>query len=280
MGRPRAIMIATILSFVPALAAAQPKPTEKEKKKASELVKKAIAKSQAGDHDTAVELYLEAYDVIPQPLLLSNIGSEYQQMKKPVEALKYFCKYLEADKTGSNVSYVTAQAKALQMELGNDVDDSDVCTPKKKPPPPAKIGDPATGPDTGPPIGTIGGPGPEGGSDGGKRGGTVRLIGYGVTALGVGVLGGGVYFGLEAKKISDEITNHDPATPWPGNIKDREQAGRDAEKKQIIFMVGGGAALAAGVVMILVGGPKTATEVAIRPTVTPESMGLAISGGF
>src|SRR6187551_2358328 len=106
MGSIRAI--ALVLLLVPALAAAQPPPTPAQKQAASERVKKAIAKSQAGDHETAVDLYLEAYTIIPQPLLLSNVGSEYQQMKKPVEALKYFCKYLEADPTGNNVTYATA----------------------------------------------------------------------------------------------------------------------------------------------------------------------------
>src|SRR5262245_53881135 len=105
MGSTRALALA--LLFVPAIAAAQ-QPTAQQKQQASELVKKAISKSQAGDHDSAVELYLQAYTIIPQPLLLSNIGSEYQQMQKPVEALKYFCKYLEADgPQGQNAGYAT-----------------------------------------------------------------------------------------------------------------------------------------------------------------------------
>jgi hypothetical protein len=55
--------------------------------------------------------------------------------------------------------------------------------------------------------------------------------------------------------------------PWSANIKDREQEGKDAEKKQIIFMAAGGAALAAGAVMFFVFAPKSASEhVAIAPT--------------
>jgi hypothetical protein len=81
------------------------------------------------------------------------------------------------------------------------------------------------------------------------------------------MFGFGVYEGLQAKSISDEITNHPMSQPWDANIKDREQEGKDAEKKQIIFMAAGGAALAAGAVMFFVFAPKTATEhVAIAPT--------------
>ena len=55
---------------------------------AGDLVKKAIARSQAGDHNAAIEIYLQAYTILPNPLLLSNIGAEFQQSGMPKEALK------------------------------------------------------------------------------------------------------------------------------------------------------------------------------------------------
>src|SRR5690606_12045176 len=56
MGNFRALALALIL--VPAVAAAQ---SAKDKQRASDLVKQAIAKSQGGDHEKAVELYEAAY---------------------------------------------------------------------------------------------------------------------------------------------------------------------------------------------------------------------------
>src|SRR5215510_1718489 len=79
-------------------AVADPKPpSEKDRQMASDLVKKAIARSRAGDHETAIEIYLQAYTLAPNSLLLSNIGAEFQQSNMLDEALKYFCMYLEKD---------------------------------------------------------------------------------------------------------------------------------------------------------------------------------------
>jgi tetratricopeptide (TPR) repeat protein len=269
MGSCRAF--ALLLVLVPGLALAQ---SPKEKQKAGELAKQAIAKSQAGDHEGSVELYLKAYDIIPQPLLLSNVGSEYQAMDKPVEALKYFCKYLDADgPNGQNAAYVTAQAKLLYIKLGGitDVKDEDVCKPIVKPTPkePEKIivHEKAQEPvDHGPTTKTS----------------PLRYVGVAVAVAGAGMFGFGVYEGLQAKSISDEITNHPIDQPWDSNIKAREQEGKDAEKKQIIFMAAGGGALAVGAVMFFVFAPKTVAEetVTFAPVATPDSFGFAAAGRF
>jgi tetratricopeptide (TPR) repeat protein len=278
MGNLRALALALIL--VPSVAAAQ---SATDKQRASEKVKQAIAKSQAGDHDEAVELYLEAYKIIPQPLLLSNIGSEYQQMKKPVEALSYFCKYLDADPTGNNVSYATAQAKTLYIEVSgvDDVDDKDVCKPivKKKtlnPDPPDLVNTNIVDGSRPPPAQVDGKPA--------SSSSPVRWVGVGLGVVGAGVFGIGTYYGLQAKKISDDITNHDPSQPWPANINQLEADGAAYEKKQIYFMIGGGAALATGIVLFFVGGPKASSEsaagVTFTPVATPDTLGFAASGRF
>jgi hypothetical protein len=273
MGSPRAIALA--IALLPGIAVAQ---SPKEKQQASDLVKKAIAKSQDGDHETAVSLYLDAYRIIPQPLLLSNIGSEYQQMDKPVEALKYFCKYIEADPTGANITYAMAQARTLYIELGGvpSVEDKELCKPIVKPAP-----DPAPPPPA--PIVTAPTPEPTPVDQGPKSSPPVlRYVGIGVAVVGAAAFGGGVYFGLEARKISDEITNHDMNEPWPADIKEREAEGKSAEKKQIGLMIGGGIAVAAGITMVIIGGSKTesSTSVSITPVASGDTLGFSAAGRF
>src|SRR5215510_9188327 len=138
--RSIAALVASALLASPALADADPRPpsdkapSEKDRQLASDLVKKAIARSQAGDHSAAIEIYLQAYTIVPNSLLLSNIGAEFQQNGLPKEAYKYFCMYLEKDPSGTNAPYATSQAKILARQLHKKVDEHDVCSPPKEEP--------------------------------------------------------------------------------------------------------------------------------------------------
>jgi hypothetical protein len=267
-------------------AVAQPsQPSPAQKQQASNLVKQAIAKSQAGDHATAIELYLQAYALIPQPLLLSNIGSEYQQQNKSVEALKYFCKYLDADPTGSNASYATAQAKTLQIQLGNKVDDKDVCKPQQQvsqPPPPPPPPDTSGGTQvTG--TGDLTQPAPPAENHAAGKG--MEYAGLGIAGVGAIGLGAGIYFGIQAQNASDTITNHKISDPWPANIKTIEADGKADQTKQIEFLVGGGIALVAGAVVYFVGHKRSESgepvaAVSLAPIVTPNGVGFALGGSY
>ena len=260
-------LAAALILVACGVAGAQPNPpSDKLRKEAGDLVKKAIAKSQAGDHDDAIELYRQAYILIPTPILLSNIASEYQSQNKQVEALKYFCDYLKADPTGTNVTYATAQAKTLQIQLGHPVDDSDVCKPPE-PPKPAEPAPAATTTATATPIVE---PAPHPGS-------TLELAGLGVGAAGLVTFGVGIYYGLQAKSISDDISSHPTNQAWRNDIVAYEQEGKDDQTKQIIFMTAGGIVAAGGAVLYWLGHSKnTAVEqVSVRPVVSPSSIGIA-----
>ncbi len=292
MGRSR-IACAVVLALA-ATAGAQPKPTDKQKQEAGELVKSAIAKSQAGDHQAAIELYMNAYDIVPQPVLLSNIATEYQRMKKPVEALKHFCMYLDKEPAGDGASYAAAQAKVLAIELGNkNADEKTACKPAPVKP------DTGTGTGAGPATGTgtgaAAGAG-NGGSDvatkpneepaGTKPSGNkaLRLAGVGTAAAGAVALGFGIYYGIHAQDISDFITHYvmnNPGKMWPNNITDLENEGKAAQTNQIVLDIVGPVAIVAGGVMFWLGrSHKAESNVTVAPLLTPSSTGLAVSGRF
>lgn len=272
--RALAAALASLLAAAPALA--QPKRPAPDP--SMELVKQAIAKSQAGDHLGAIDLYLQAYNLNPQHTLLSNVGAEYQAADKPVEALKYFCMYLDKDPTGTNATYATSKARALQIELGNkDVSDDDVCAPPRKAPPTPQ------GETTPGLTGTEGLGGPNDPKDtGGSSGGTLKLAGLVAGVVGLVGVGVGTYYGIKAQENSDILSNHDPMMMWQDNLRDIEEQGQQYEDRQILLTVAGGALAVTGAVLFIVGATRepSSEQLSVRPLATPESLGFAIGRGF
>jgi tetratricopeptide (TPR) repeat protein len=262
-----AALLASCLLASPALA--EPKEvSEKDKQLASDLVKKAIARSQAGDHSAAIDIYLQAYTIVPNSALLSNIGAEFLQSGKQKEALRYFCMYIDKAPSGALAPYATSQAKSLQIQLGNkEVDDSDVCAPPKRriehPIDPPVIDDP---------------PPPHRGNS------SLRYGGFASGAVGLVALGVGVYAGLKAKDISDQITNHPPGMAWQDGIKALEARGQSYENLQIGMLIGGGVLVGLGVILVVSsGGSSEPSRDKVDKTtlhVTPTSNGVAVFGRF
>jgi len=284
--------MAVVTALASVASAQSAPPNDKQKAQAGDLVKKAIAKSQAGDHAAAIELYLQAYQIAPLPILLSNIGSEFQQESKPVEALKYFCWYLKDDPTGANVNYATANIKALQIQLGHEVDDKDVCkpiekkaTPEPTPTPTPTITsteptEPATPPVTG--VAPLGSSPGGGGEPSDVHRSNLQLAGLVVGGAGVLAFGIGTYYGIAGWQLSNKISSHPMTAMWETNIASEEAEGNSDNNKQIGFMIAGGVAAGAGAVMYYLGRnkPEDKEHVTVVPTGTQTSVGVALSGGF
>ena len=268
-------VLASVLIIAPVTGYAQPQGTPAQKQQFGDWMKQAIAKSQAGDHAGAIEIYQKAYALIPLPTVLSNIGAEYQLATKPVEALKYFCMYLEKDPAGPLGSYAMGQAKLLQGQLTNTtVEDSQVCKPPKPAAPPT-ITPPPTDTTTGTqnlgtPSTTPAAPDP------GKKLKTAGLVLAGAGAVTVGL---GVYFGVQAKKISDDISGH-KNEPWQDSILADQDRGQRDEYLQITCLTVGGLLVAGGAYLFFKGRAQTAESTTITPTVAPGGGGVVLSGSF
>jgi len=296
--RKATALLASFLAASPALA--EPKgPSEKDKQFASELVKKAIARSQAGDHAAAIEIYLQAFALVPNPLLLPNIGAEFQQSGKPQEALHYFCMYLERDPEGTNATFATSKAKALQIQLGNkNVDDDDVCAPPKPPKRVKEPREPVKEPresvkepresvkESREPVKDASARQPldeDTASPGVGSSSKLKYVGLAVGLAGLGAVIIGSYDGIQAKNISDQLTNHPQNTPWPDNVKDLQRRGQAYENLQIGFLVGGVALATTGVILYFVGrsdeSPRRSSDKTMVK-VAPTTNGFAVLGTF
>ena len=108
--------IAVLLASVVLACAVRPalaQPTS-VKQRASDLVKRAIAKSEAGDHQAAIKLYNDAYDLAPNSLLLSNIGAQYQAH---VETVELFKGYAQAGEDKRMSAFAAEMLPKLQAHL-------------------------------------------------------------------------------------------------------------------------------------------------------------------
>lgn len=100
------------------------------------------------------------------------------------------------------------------------------------------------------------------------RGRTLKTTGLATGALGALALGAGVYFGLEAKQISDQISSHDFNQPWSSDIGELEERGNRYETRQFALMAAGGALAATGAVLYIVGRRRSAESLRVVPSAT------------
>ncbi len=121
-------------------------------------------------------------------------------------------------------------------------------------------------------------------------GGGLRTAGYVVTGAGVVLLGGGLLAGLAAKnKDSDTRTNkcrtESSVLVCPNSTKDDFSSASSLAKMSTALWVVGGVATAAGVGMIVWGGPSHAEHEAsaalkLLPLLGPRDAGLFAAGSF
>ena len=253
---------------------AQPATTAKNRQ-AGALVSKAFARSEAGDHDGAIELFRQALAIAPNPVLLSHIGTELMKNGNAPDALRYFCLYLENDPAGPSVEYATSQAKRLQIQLGNK--STEVCTtpaPKEPPPPPVE--------PVAVPVAPVAPPSPPvvAHDNGGNR--ALTYAGIGAGAAGLLAVGIGIYEGVQARDISNQINARGDDQDWQDDIRDLQVRGQRYEDRQIAFLIGGGVLVATGAVLYILGRPSGSEQTAGKAAVhvTPTTNGVAVFGRF
>jgi len=228
-----------------------------------DLLAQGAARSHAGDHLGAIELYERAYRQDDSMELLVMIGSEYRKAGKPDEAIQNFCAYLAVEPTGDSAAFAASEVFSIEAALGRRVG-GNVCASAEPMLPPIVI--PIDRQITQP------------GSQVSQR----EIAGITLGAAGIVGITTGVIFGLQAKNISDELDGHNPGMPWPSNIKSLEDRGQRAERLELMFAIGGVLATATGAYLYVSGHThRIANErIVVSPALLQQGGGLAISGGF
>ena len=272
MGIVRAALTATVLlASAGAIGRARADDAADRKARAAQLVEAATVAQRAADYPTAIARLRAAYDLIPHPDLLYNLGQAYRLGDQPWDAIEQYERYLAVEPKGSFARTARQHLAALRKATKGQVRPAEpvVAPPPPRaptrvtPPPPLDLPPPPPPARAQPPITTW-----------------RRPVALGLAVVGLAGVGAGSYFGLQARSISVELTNHDG--PWTDALLDKQAQGQTAETRAIIGLAAGGALVVGGVVLFALDqrGRARADDVAVVPTLSPSTVGLAVRGAL
>lgn len=211
------------------------------------------------EFDAAAEQFKLAYDHDADPVYLFNIAQAYRLAKKCKDAADYYRRYLDGAKQAPNVDAVNAYLVEV-----------DACAKAQEPAAVAPPAEPAK------PVEATAAPPPVVQPAVVERAPAVhsnkRLVGYIVAGGGVALAGLGVLFMTQVSGYEDDANAvcPQPCTSWDEDKLAQRAAIDDKastrEKLMVGSFIGGGAAIAAGVYLIVTGGETRERGVAIRPT--------------
>lgn len=224
------------------------------------------------DFAGAREQYLAAYEIIPEPFLLLNIGSTYRRENNSPKAVEYYRRFLEeAAPANEYRAQVTQIVEELEQQIADEERKHREEEAAQPPPPAASIVDPV--------VESVVDPADTPRPGNGMRVGGLVTAGVGAVALGIGV-----QQGLRARSIHDELEGKMTGTEWTPEIQDRFEQGESAETRAVILTIGGGVILATGVTLYLLGRHRDNAEerpsVTLAPYTDGTSTGFAVAGSF
>ena len=272
-------VLATLVAVGALAGAAAADDAADRKAKAAALVDAASAAQAASDYATAIAKLREAYDLIPHPALLYNLGQAYRLSEQPWDAIEQYQRYLAVEPKGpfaASARQHLAKLKKATAGKPRPVAVTPVEPPPVEPPPvtaPPPVVEP---PPPAPTLTAPSAPAPIAHRGGGWR----RPTALALTVGGLAGVGAGVYFGLHARALSDELSSHDG--PWTNALLAKQDEGRRAETLAIVGWAAGGALVVGGAILFAVdrrarSGPA---EVALVPSLSPSTVGLTVRGAL
>ena len=216
------------LAFVAALiavrsAAAEPSGDDLERARAAD--RSARAHYDAREYAAAIADYQSAFDALADPLFLFDIAQAYRQLHDCDRALAHYRRYLDARPDADNrpkVEQFIAEMTACATPQ-----------PAAPTPPPAPRSEPPPPPPSPSPSRSL------------------ELAGIATAALGVVLVGTGIYFSVEARGDATQLEAACARGCAGSAVAEIDRAGRDANHDAITTYALGGTALAGGAAMVL-----------------------------
>jgi tetratricopeptide (TPR) repeat protein len=249
VGRVIALIIGLGLGLAATPEAAAAPPGRLAMERYERLTEEGQVAFQAGRFEDAIKLYLLAYDAVPDPSILYNIGFIYERkLDDPELAIGYYERVATAIDSPPELIAKAENRLGIARELAAE---------KIRRTPNPRVGDPPGGDN--PPSGDP--------SSNGK--GSVKAAPIIVTALGGAAFLGGAIFGSLAVETQVRY-----AQAREDGLAERARALRDTGRSQALIgdalMIGGGITAAAGLIWFLVDGYDDAPAPAsVRLYTTP-----------
>ena len=279
---------AAVMLGGPASAPAQPAPggdagapeaDAQKKEAAKKLAAQAIEAQNEKDYDKAIELFRQAYALVPRPLILFNVGQAHRLAGRSGLAIQFYERYLLRDPKGKEAATARTHLAALQATGatgggGEAVDQFEASAQKPEPAveatEPEQPADDAARPEPReqPRTDTAARPG---------RG--LRITGLVLGGAGLVSAVAGGYFTTQVLSIEDDAAK---AAAMGQSLDDFERRGDAAERKQDIAYILAGGLIAGGAVTYYLGYRKgrDVPTTALAPIVRPDFAGVVLSGSL
>jgi tetratricopeptide (TPR) repeat protein len=241
---------------------------------ARKLTSQAMVEYNVGRFEQALDLYTKAYERLPKPALLFDLGQCHRQLGHYERALFFFHGYLREQPDAPNRALAEKllddSQRQLDAQRATEAADararSEAAQAQAAAPASASI--PVTSteassstqapPPAAPPSRLF------------------RIAGFATDAAGVLLVAGGVYAGLRSASLANEISNLSAQSgTWNAHYQSDYDSGKSLATLATVLFVSGGVALATGAVLTWLGWPKGAqTTGSVAPLPGGASLGL------
>ncbi|MGH7439553.1 MAG: tetratricopeptide repeat protein, partial [Polyangiaceae bacterium] len=245
------------------------------------LFTKATVEYNVGRFQQALELYTKAYERMPKPALLFNIGQCHRLLGHYEQALFFYSGYLreqpDAPNRGLAEQHIEEAKQALETQRAAQAEaqrkaaqQQSASAPPAQPPSPsepssshlAASSSEVTSP---PPV---------------HSSPVLRIAGLATAGVGVVLIGTGVAFGLHANSLSNELsqvsTSHGT---WTSKDQSDYDSGKSAATAATVLYVVGAVAVVGGGVLTWLGWPKSRpATAAVAPL--PGGASVSFAGAF
>ncbi|HEY1693497.1 MAG TPA: hypothetical protein VGG39_15120 [Polyangiaceae bacterium] len=256
----------------PAVAHAQA-PLEQAKA----LVQRATIEYEVGHFQQALDLYGKAYELLPRPELLFDLGQCHRMLKDHERAVFFFQGYLREKPDAPNRALVekllaesqeqlAAQRRADAGRAETERAEADRRAAEQA----AATQAPSVGPaPLQPPL-------PREPPPPAAERPVLRVAGLASAGAGIVLVGTAAYLGLHAASLSSEVARvSSQHGTWNSAYQSDYRSGRtDAGAATVLYVVGG-AAIAAGAVLTYLGWPRRSAETRPVAAIAPADHGAA-----